>query len=68
MSEQAPLSREMLNTLRTMALNSLPEGHGAWRLFGYIDWLEERLDEKFAPDNCWDLPGWREMFDHPDTE
>lgn len=65
MSEKAPLSKDMLNTLRTMALHSMPEGHGGWKLFGYIDWLEMVLDR--IDDGQVLASDWRAYFDHPDA-
>lgn len=48
MSEKAYMPKEMLDTWRTMMLHVWPEKHGGWALFGYIDWLEERLDGGYA--------------------
>ena len=45
MCEPAYLVPEILETIRGMGLNMWPETHAGWKLLGYIDWLEQRLEE-----------------------
>lgn len=42
----------MLETIRAMGLNTWQASHAGWKLLGYIDWLEDKLD------SVW--PNWRE--------
>lgn len=38
-----------------------------WKVFGYIDWLEDKLAE-FSEDDRFGTEGWRHLFGHPDED
>lgn len=56
MCEPVYLPPQMLETLRAMGLLRWPENDAAWKLLGYIDWLEDKLDWAGAKFNI----NWRD--------
>ena len=44
MSERAPIEPAMLETYRMLAYRLCIDDSYVWKLFGYIDWLIERVN------------------------
>lgn len=45
MSERGTIGSPMLETYRGLALRTAQADSYIWKLFGYIDWLEDRMDD-----------------------
>jgi len=62
-----PSSESELDLIRGKMLMEHPPGHDGWRVFGYIDWLEDKLNTVDCEDTL-GTEGWRHFFEHPDAE
>lgn len=61
------LTARELNIIRGKMLMDHPVGHDVWKVFDYIDWLEDKLNE-CDYDDCLGSEGWRHHFGHPDEK
>ena len=61
-----PLGVAALNLMRGKMLMDHTPNHDVWKVFGCIDWLEDKLNETDY-DDMLGTEGWRHFFGHPDA-